>query len=123
MLRKITQISVMLMLAIAAAGVSAAPANAAAVDLYQDVGFTGGYAGRGTLVSSYHGQYFNNGHRLWDAVSALRNNRGHWTTFWTNHHCGGAGYGVEPWGTRSWVGSKFNDTFSSHAPEWYQNGC
>jgi hypothetical protein len=121
--RKIAQLSIMLALAVAGAGLSAAPANAADVDLYQNRGGTGGYFGAGATAPTYHGYYFNNGTRLWDAVTSLRNNRGNWTTFWTNAHCSGSGYSVAPYTERPYVGATFNDTFSSHAPEWVRNGC
>ncbi|MGB2568995.1 hypothetical protein ACPFP2_11145 [Micromonospora citrea] len=113
---------------LAAAGVlvQVAPAQAATVDVWQNASYTGGYRGMGETQSTYHGYYFNNGTRLWDAVTSLKNHANNWTTFWTGHFCTGSGFSVEPdasGGDRANVGTKFNDTFSSHAPEWMRNGC
>lgn len=111
-----------LVLGLAGTVVTAAPASAD-VQVYQNINYGGGYRSLGTTQVSYHFRYYDNGVQLWDSVTSLRNNYGHWTTFWTEPACGGDGFSVEPWGTRSYVGATFNDRFSAHAPESVGSGC
>jgi hypothetical protein len=102
--------------------VQAAPASAYTIDLYENQNGGGGYAGRWSISSNYSGTAFNNGVALNDNVSSLKNREQNYTIFWTNSYCSGTGLDVPPQAVVTYVGD-FNDRFSSHAPEWYLNGC
>lgn len=99
-----------------AAAVSTASATAASADvrLWQHQNYSGGYASRAGGDATYHGNYFNNGTRLWDAVTSVYNARSGWTCFYTDHYGGGDYFCLNSYVASPNVGTRFNDRLSSH---------
>jgi hypothetical protein len=92
----------------------AAPANAD-IYLYQDANYSGGVYVTSSSNYSYHdGDTFSNGVRLADNVSSIYNYTYQYYTFYTDHYYAGESYYVSPWAMISYVGSNWNDRFSSH---------
>ncbi|MDQ1400448.1 MAG: hypothetical protein QOK20_2380 [Acidimicrobiaceae bacterium] len=105
-----------------------APASNADVNIWNNANFdaSAGSAHLGNYYADYTRlRYIQNGRNVNDTVSSLNVDSSAylWETFWTDTHCRGTGYSVQRGTSRSYVGSRFNDTFSSHGEEWRQSGC
>jgi len=111
---RLRRAAVAIALGVVGAFVFAAPANADELGVFQDAN----YGGEDLLFTSsvpWYGYYaYSGGQNLNDTVSSLINASSCHITFYTDVNYSGVSYPVNPWTDVPWVGSYFNDKFSSH---------
>lgn len=113
MLKRVGRLLAVAVVGLVAAATFASPANAV-VELYQHASYGGGYWGGYDNYTYHNGDTFNNGYRLYDAVTSIQNDVPYWTCFYTNHYYTGEWLALPANFHKPNVGSYWNDRFSSH---------